>query len=1045
MFVPLRLHSVYSRGKGSATLEEAAAWVSRKRLPVAAIADIENLYGWAKWKRAAEARSIRPLFGCELEIAGRRFIFLAKCREGYWNLMEIFNWKERKLVEEIERPCDKKEREREDGEGTELEGMAKEWGEEREAEPKKNATVDVRVIKRRVDSLGLGAVGRKRQKEEGEGMIRLATDGLVVIFIPQREDISLPGIFRAGLDLDPGGNREPGILHLASAGSTGTYPSPEIEFLPGGDFYLGGDFSNFRKVEEWARACNLPVVWANPLKFITSPDRLILVRAIVEKIPFPSERQRLADKTPLFGPDQEAVALKRLGSAVKGAFERTFEVAEKCLFNFEDIVPPLPPDLFPTPLGEVVMERLREARNLSWRERERARHELEVIERSGFAAYFLIVHDVVEFARRHRILHNLKGSGASSYLAYLLGISHVNPVEFDLYFERFLNSGRNDPPDIDLDFDSRRRDEVLAYVLKKYGQGEKAGGAFVCSLKNYRARSALYETARAFGIPPEEARSLAKRIPFFAEPDFLRRDKPAAGQLDIWKLASELSGVFAEISLHVGGVILTPAPASRYLPLEESAKGFVMSHFDRDAVEDLKLIKLDLLSVRGLAAISETRERLNVRTIPAGDARTYKLLQTAQTIGCFQVESPAMMNLLRRMKPETIYDLTQALALIRPGPTESGMKETLLRAREKRQSFRDPLLEKIIPETDGLLLYEEQVMQVAERVAGMPAEEGDLLRRALKKKNGVRAALKEKFFGEARERGYTAVEVEKLWATMEKFSSYSFNKAHSASYAAMAYQAVYLKAHHPVRYMAAVLNAGGGYYPLPEYIEEAKRRGIHILGPDINRSGYGFEVEGSNIRVGLASIKGLAVKTIEKILEERKDAEFASVEDFLSRVHLGRAELLSLIKAGVFDSLEPRRTRQVLRHFQGLEDMEEVADMNPLEKAKMLVDSLGFSPGPDSLELYEGKRPELRVRDLAAHIGRQVELVVRVVDARLKETNSGRKYFYLFEDETGLLEGVGEKRCLSFGSPPLCCLRGEVRRDRSGAVKIHNCSFLREF
>ena len=988
MFVPLRVHSVYSRGKGSAALEEIASWVSRKKLPAAALADIENLYGWAKWKRAAETWGVRPLFGCELEVAGRQFVFLIKSREGYWNLMEIFNQKGRR--------------------------------------PKEEGETEERGIER-----------------AGEEQVRLTTDGLIVISIPKTEDIDFPENLALSLEKRKK-EKANGFSHVSGGGS-GVDGRCCFDELRGEDFYLGCDFSNFKKVMEWSRAYGLPVVWANPLKFIASPERLILLHAITKKVPYPPEKGRLADKMQLFGPDQEALAFKKLGPGAKEAFQSAFEIAEKCRFTFEEIVPLLPPDLFPATLRELVLERLRSARNLSWRERQRARRELEVIEKSGFAPYFLIVHDVVEFARRRRILHNLKGSGASSFLAYLLGISHVNPIEFDLYFERFLNSGRNDPPDIDLDFDSRKRDEVLTYVLKKYSQGGRTGAAFVCSLKNYRARSALYETARAFGLPPEEARSLSKRIPFFAEPDFLRRDKPAAGHLDIWKLASELSGVYAEISLHVGGVILTPAPASRYLPLEESAKGFVMSHFDRDAVEDLKLIKLDLLSVRGLAAISETRERLDIRSIPPDDAGAYRLLQTAQTIGCFQVESPAMMNLLRRMKPETIYELTKALALIRPGPTESGMKEALLRAREKRQAFRDPFLEKILPETEGLLLYEEQVMQVAERVAGMPPEEGDLLRRALKKKNGTKATLKEKFLGEARERGYTVAEVEKLWATMEKFSSYSFNKAHSASYAAMAYQAVYLKAHHTVTYLAAVLNAGGGYYALPEYIEEAKRRGIKFLGPDVNRSGYEFEVEGPNIRVGFTSIKGLAMKTIERILEERKSGEFASVEDFLARVHLGRAELLSLIKAGVFDSLEPRRTRQILRYFQGLEDMEEVADMNPLEKAKMLVDSLGFSPGPDSLELYEGKRPELRIKDLGNFSGRQVELVVRVVDARLKETNGGRKYFYLFEDETGLLEGVGEKRCLSFGSPPLCCLRGEVRRDGAGTVKIHNCSFLKTF
>jgi len=975
MFIPLRLHSVYSRGKGSATLEEVSAWVSRKGLGAAALTDIGNLYGWAKWKRAAEARGFRPLLGCELEVGGRTFVFLVKSREGYWNLMEIFNQEGRRPAEEDG------ERVGDDGSGFVL-GARK------------------------------AKASGKRGKETGAGTLQLKTDGLITISIPKPDDRDLP---------------------------------EELDTSRGEDFYLGCDFSNFERVAEWARAHHLSFVWANPLKFIRSPERLILLHAITQKVPYPPEKSKLAEKTALFGPDQETPALKKFGSAAQEAFRRTFEIAEKCRFAFEGIVPPLPPDLFPATLGDLVMDRLRSAGNLSWRERQRARHELEVIEKSGFAPYFLIVHDVIDFARRRRILHNLKGSGASSYLAYLLGISHVSPMEFDLYFERFLNSGRNDPPDIDLDFDSRRRDEVLDYVLKKYGRGEKTGGAFVCSLKNYRARSALYETARAFGLPPEEARSLSNRIPYFAEPDFLRRDKPAAGHLEVWKMASELGGVYADISLHVGGVILTPAPAGRYLPLEESAKGLIMSHFDRDAVEDLKLIKLDLLSVRGLAAISETRERLNLRSIPPGDAKTYKLLQTAQTIGCFQVESPAMMNLLRRMKPETIYELTQALALIRPGPTESGMKEALLRARERRQAFREPLLEKILPETGGLLLYEEQVMQVAERVAGMPPEEGDLLRRALKKKNGTRASLKERFFREARERGYKATEVEKLWATMEKFSSYSFNKAHSASYAAMAYQAVYLKVHHTVPYLTAVLNAGGGYYMPAEYIEEAKRRGIHFLGPDINRSGHLFEVEGPNIRVGLTSIKGLALKTIEKIMAERRDSEFASVEDFLARVHVGRAELLSLIKAGVFDSLEPRRTRQILRHFQGIEDMEEVADMNPLEKAKMLVDSLGFSPGPDSLELYEGKRPDLRVKDLANYGGQQVELVVRVVDARLKDTTNGSKYFYLFEDETGLLEGVGERRCLSFGQPPVCCLRGEVRRDGGGIVKIHNCSFLKTF
>ncbi len=920
---------MYSKGRGGVLPPELVAWARQTGLAAAALSDLENLYAWGRWKRAALEGGLTPLFGCEVEIEARKFLFLVKELEGYWNLMEVLN--HRRITE---------------------------------------------------------------------------TEGLITVLIPRPADRDFP---------------------------------PDLEPLRGEDFYLGGDFFNLETVTAWSGRHGLKAVWANPLKFIHRPERLILLYAIQQKVPFPPERDRFGRRMPLFGPDQAHLAVKRFGSGIHPLFQATFVVAEKCRFAFADMVPKLPDDLFPRTLRDVVMDRLRERKDLSWKERRRARMELEVVERSGFAPYFLVVHDVVQFARRQGILHNLKGSGASSFLAYLLGISHINPITFDLYFARFLNAGRDDPPDFDLDFDSRLRDRVLEYVLEKYGKGG-TGAAFVCSLKNYRARSALYETARAFGLPPAEARAMSKKVPMFVEPDHLKKDRPLPGCREIWALASDLKGVYCENSLHVGGVILTPAPAGRYLPLEESAKGLRMSHFDRDAVEDLKLIKLDLLSVRGLAAVSGTKQTLRLSKIPLEDKPTFRRLQKAATIGCFQVESPAMMNLLRRMRPETVYDLTQALALIRPGPTESGMKENLLRSREGRPQAHDPFLARILPETGGLLLYEEQVMQIADRVAGMPPEEGDLLRRSLKKKSAE--PFKRRFFREAEERGYTGGEVRKLWAIMEKFSSYSFNKAHSASYAAMAYQAVYLKTHHTLPYLTAVLNAGGGYYGLAEYIEEAKRCGIRILGPDVQRSGYDFAVEGKSIRVGLLSIKGLAVRTADKVIEERESDAYRSIEDFLLRVSLTKAELFALIKAGAFDSLEPTRTRQILRYFQGIEGMGEIADLNAKQKKRMLIESLGFDPEGDSLELYEGRRPELRIKNLRQYVGHEVELVVRVVDARLKGVDGGRKYFFLFEDETGLLEGVGEAGCTTFGTPPACHLRGRVRSDGSGRPKLFDCSFL---
>ena len=992
MFIPLRVHSVYSKGAGGATLEELAWWAAGRKIGAMALSDVGNIYGWAKWKRAASAVGIVPLFGGEVETESGRFLFLVRDREGYANLMEILNRREIR---------------------------------------------DTGVLAGLVTILLPSHSPCPSDRES----VRTTKASPSYPSFPDRENVRTAKTLPSNFPQDAEGART----------TKPTPPSPEALLArlksgaADGDLFVGADFFNFGRARDLAAAHGLPLVWANPLKFIRSPERLVLLRAFERKVPYPPEWERFGRAVWRFGPGQEVLAMKKFGPQAAGAFRNTRTAAERCAFDFTRIVPPLPADLFPIPLREEVLARLRTRSDLGWSARERALRELEVIEKSGFAPYFLIVHDVVQFARREGILHNLKGSGASSFLGWLLGVSHVDPVAFDLYFERFLNAGRDDPPDIDLDFDSRFRDRILAYVLDKYGTG-RTGAAFVCSLKCFGARSALYETARAFGLPPEESRTLSQRAPFFAEPSHLRKSPPPSGYLEIWNLASDLTGVYSEISLHVGGVILTPAPVDRCLPLEKSAKGFLMSHFDRDAVEDLKLIKLDLLSVRGLAAISATKASLGLADLPADDPAALALLKSARTTGCFQVESPAMMNLLRRMKPVDLRDLVVALALIRPGPTESGMKEALLRAREGRGTLRDPFLERILPETGGLLLYEEQVMQLADRVAGLPPEEGDQLRRALKRRGDALVSLRARFAQRARERGYTGGEIDKLWQVMEKFSSYSFNKAHSASYAAMAYQAVYLKAHHSVPYMAAVLNAGGGYYALPEYIEESKRLGIRILGPDANRSGHPFEVEGPAIRVGFSAIKGLAQRTADKIVEERQAAgDFRSLEDFLARVPLSKAELFTLVKAGVFDSLEAHRTRQVLRYVQGIDGVEPTSDLDAREKAKMVLESLGFSPEADPLALYEGKRPDLRIKDLRRHAGGHVDLVVRVVDARGKEVRGGRKYFYLFEDETGTLEGVGDRKCLATGEPPVCCLRGEVRLDGTGTLKIFDCAFVRSF
>jgi len=935
-WVPLRVHSVFSQGQGGILGTELALWARRQKLQAVPLTDVANLYGWSKWKEITSQEGIRPVFGCELSLEGKTFVFLVKNREGYWNLMEILN---------------------------------------------------SRTLRPPV--------------------------GLVTIVFPWSED---PQSWKG---------------------------EPLLEEVAPDDVYLGADWTNIPRALAWGRYLGRPVVWANPLKFVEHPYRLVLLAAIHRKVAFPPEWQRRRKLISLVGPEQAQLVGKKWGEEVKPLFQRTQAVVEKCTFSLANLVPSLPPYLFSSSLREVVRRKLEKRTGLSWQERERVRRELEVVEASGFAPYFLIVYDVVRFARRRGILYNLKGSGASSYLAYLLGISPANPLRFDLYFERFLNPGRPDPPDFDLDFDSTRRDEVLTYVLEKYGQGS-SGAAFVCSLKSYRARSAIYETARAWGFSPEEARSLSRRLPLWAEPRDLTPSQAPPGCLEIWRMAASLQDALAEVSLHVGGVILTPAPVERYLPLGESARGYRLCHFDRDAVEDLKLIKLDLLSVRGLTAISAAMKSLQLRRIPLNDRPTFRLLQEARTIGCFQIESPAMMNLLWRLKPSSIHDLVKALALIRPGPTESGMKEALLRQREGKWIARHELLRQILPETDGLLLYEEQVMQVAQRVAGLPPEEGDALRRALKAKSSPElAALKQKFLTGAKERGYRTTEVQRLWRLLEAFSAYSFNKAHSVSYALMAYRAAYLKTHHPLAYLTAVLNAGGGYYDLAEYIEEARRWKIPLRGVDVNRSELGFSMEKGSIRVGFLSIKGLQRKTAQRITQAREEeGAFVSVEDFICRVRPSRADLLALIKAGALDSLEQRRSRQVLQYFQGIREVNEVTDLEETQKQRMVWEALGFSPQMPLLALVEVKRPSLRIKDLRSRMGQEVELLVRVVDARLKAVNGRKRFFFLFEDETGLLEGVGDQPCRLLHGLPVGYLRGKVRVGHDGRPKLVDCSFV---
>ena len=809
---------------------------------------------------------------------------------------------------------------------------------------------------------------------------------------------------------------------------------PILSCREDGPLYIGIDTGNRWTAYDLSRKLGLPLLLVQPIEYEGDLRRYLLVRSLKEGKPYPKLRaraQRLRHNR-ILSPGELS---RFFGELAREITMRTFEVAEMCEFDPADAVPGLPPDLYSTSLRELAIEAARRKFGMPLPPgvRERLFYEIGVIEEMGFAPYFLLVRDLVDYARERGILHNLRGSGASSLVAYLLGISHVNPMEHDLYFERFLNQGRRSPPDIDIDLEAGGREEILSYL---FGPGfplrGKVGMAMVSTFRFYRARSALYDTLRAFGFSPGESSELRERVPFYDDPDALLKADVPEGLAEIYELAASLRGLPREISLHVGGVLFVPTPLEDYLPVQNSSKGVPQCHFDKETVEDFGLIKLDLLSVRGLKLISECMRETGVREFPESDERVYAALSEGDTIGCFQIESPGMMALLRRMKPRNLKELSFALALIRPGPTESGMKELYLAIREGKRK-PDELFLRLLPETEGVLLFEEQVMQVAVRTLGVSIEEAERLRREFKK--GGSAELRRYFVERASKRGFSRSDAEKIYTLLLKFSSYSFNRAHSVSYAWMAEKAIYFKVHYPQVFFAALLRADGGYYRLSVYAEEARRKGIMVLPPSILTSSADFSLEGDEIRTGLRRIKYLGSAAVKKILSERKKRNFSSLRDFSGRVRLTSREKLSLLDSGALDALEPDRRQQVLSLLGNGESGIDLPPSDRFEEKVRMYESLGFLPGEHPLALLPDRLP-LRVAELSRRTGEEVQIDLYLLDARVKRVRRGRLLFLFLGDETGLVQGTAEEGLLRKIRSEFLRVRARVRENQGLVLDV---------
>lgn len=566
----------------------------------------------------------------------------------------------------------------------------------------------------------------------------------------------------------------------------------------------------------------------------------------------------------------------------------------------------------------------------------RLAEELDVIDRLGFTPYFLLVADIVGFARARGIPTVGRGSGASSLVSYLLGITNVDPVRYRLAFERFLHPSRRDCPDLDIDLCWIRRDEVIEHVYRAHGAERVAMISTHCTLG---PRAALREAARVHGVPPDEVDRLSRLVPRDADGTVSAavRSHPRGHAVD-WKAeplaavlssADRLSGLPDHLGIHPGGLVIADTALTDYTALEEATKGIVVSQYEMRAIEAVGLVKMDLLGNRALTEIGDavelvaarSGERPTVDPPPDGDAETARAIARGDTLGVFQLESPGMRNLLRMLRARSVDETIAAVALIRPGPAGSGMKEAYVRRARGLEAPRclHPRLEPLLASSYGLLLYEEDVMSVAAALADWTLAEGDLFRRALvgAKTDDERRPAGQLFVVRCAERGLDPATARAAWEDLSRFGAYAFCKAHAAGYGVLAYQAAFLKAHWPAAFAVALLAHHAGMYSTWVHVADAQRHGVRFRLPCVNRSAAQAALEPDAdtrygpVRLGLARVRDLSQRTWQHLIETReRDGPFASLADFLGRVPCSLEEVQSLVGAGAFDCLG--RTRASL-------------------------------------------------------------------------------------------------------------------------------------
>jgi DNA polymerase III subunit alpha len=1052
-FAHLRLHTEYSITDSIVRIDEAVAKAANDNLPALAITDLTNVFGAVKFFQMARGRGVQPIIGCEIYLENEknrdqpaRLLLLCRNNAGYLNLSRLLTRAYRENT----------------------------W--------------------------------RGRAEVNRKWLTPSSTDGLIALSGAVFGDIGqalMQGDTKRAIELANGWHADfPNTFYLELQRAERDFDEPYNT-----------------AAMNLANVCDLPVVATHPIQFMAPDDfKAHEARVCIARGEVLGDKRRTRDFTPAqyF---KSAEEMTTLFADIPEALENAGEIAKRCHFEFSLGKSKLPN--FPTPNGETIEDYLYDSARRGLDQRlvrlypetakregvfpkylERLEFEVKTIIHMGFPGYFLIVADFIGWAKNNGVpVGPGRGSGAGSLVAYSLGITDLDPLQYDLLFERFLNPERVSMPDFDIDFCQEGRDRVIDYVKNKYGHESVSQ---IVTFGTMAAKAVIRDVGRVLGMGYNYVDQIAKLIPnqlgitlkqaIEQEPQFNERRKTEDEVAQLLTLALKLEGITRNVGMHAGGVLIAPGPLTDFTPLyvADGSDSFV-SQYDKDDVEAVGLVKFDFLGLTTLTIVEEAvkliRERegtqasgapyrdFDVTALPLDDAKAYEIFARGNTGAIFQFESRGMRDLIMRAKPASVEDLTALNALYRPGPMDLIPEYLNRKTGKEKVTFADPRVEPILSPTCGIMVYQEQVMQIAQVIGGYSLGGADLLRRAMGKKKAEEMAKHRSIFAEgAQKNGVTAKVATALFDFMEKFAGYGFNKSHSAAYSLVAYHTAYLKAHYPAEFMAANMSCVMDFTDKVQALfDDARNIGLTVQAPDINRGTYRFQpTDVKTIRYGLGAVKGTGSSAIENIVTARMaGGDFKDLLDFARRVDrskVNRRAMEALIRAGAFDALEPNRATLITSLPKAIEmaekaerDAQQVSlfgeatggSMDVLELIQVGAWSererlnneklaLGFYLSGHPFSSYEKEIRQFVKTELGSLEAKNdpVMLAGILYEQRVRNGKRGRMCVITLDDGTARVEAViynevfDKKRAMLVDDQPLI-IRGKVSHDDfSGGLRV---------